>query len=213
MGLVSAVISDLAPQLQKQAMDCRRQKNLHGLKALCQDIPEVWEKLERLSSCRGGSEVVEALAGVMTTQPERQALEELRVLWTVLENAGCAQYIRLDFSVGSDLRYYSGVVFAGYLEGIPSAVLSGGQYDRLLQRMGRRAKAIGFAIYVDMLQSGDDASYDLDTLILHDGSVDAAVLMAASAKAASSGSVLVSRQIPGDRTWRRMIRFENGEAK
>mgnify|MGYP002517539953 FL=1 len=36
-----------------------------------------------------------------------------------------------DFSVSNDLGYYSGVVFQGYLPGIPASVLAGGQYDKL----------------------------------------------------------------------------------
>ena len=52
----------------------------------------------------------------------------------------------------NDMKYYSGVVFKGYLEGIPTGILSGGQYDRLLQNMGRKARAIGFAVYLSMLE-------------------------------------------------------------
>ena len=55
-------------------------------------------------------------------------------------------------------RYYSGVVFKGYVEGIPTGILSGGQYDALLRKMGRNSKAIGFAIYVDLLDKMDGMS-------------------------------------------------------
>jgi ATP phosphoribosyltransferase regulatory subunit len=50
------------------------------------------------------------------------------------------------------MRYYNGVAFQGYVRGVPSGVLSGGQYDRLLKRMGKGGRAIGFACYLDKLE-------------------------------------------------------------
>jgi ATP phosphoribosyltransferase len=42
-------------------------------------------------------------------------------------------------------------VFKGFVEGVPSAVLSGGQYNKLMKKMKRRSSAVGFAAYLDML--------------------------------------------------------------
>ena len=47
-------------------------------------------------------------------------------------------------------------------------------------------------------------------MIVHDGSVDTALLAQAAAKAAEQGSVLVSTSIPKDRTWKQIKRFEKG---
>lgn len=60
--------------------------------------------------------------------------------------------VDVDFSVVCDPGYYCGIVFKGYVHGIPDAVLSGGQYDRLMHRMQRRSRAVGFAVYADMLE-------------------------------------------------------------
>lgn len=215
MGLIAAVLngSGLTGQVKRQAMDCLRRKNAHEMKTLCGSQEETWKKLEALASCRGsGREVLGQLPQVLTADAERQALAELESLWSILEGAGQADHVRLDFSVGSDLRYYSGVVFRGYLEGIPASILSGGQYDKLPQKMGRKSRAIGFAIYLDLLQERgqDDSAYDLDTLILHDGSVDTGVLTRAAAEAAKEGSVLVSRTKPQGRSWKKLVRYEKG---
>ena len=59
--------------------------------------------------------------------------------------------IGIDFSVTGDTNYYNGIVFKGFISGIPTEVVSGGQYDRLMRRLGRRASAIGFAVYMDAL--------------------------------------------------------------
>jgi ATP phosphoribosyltransferase regulatory subunit len=118
--------------------------------------------------------------------------------------------VRLDFSVGNNMRYYSGVVFRGYLEGVPASVLSGGQYDKLPLKMGRNAKAIGFAVYLDRLENREEEPFDVDTLILHDGTADPLVLTAAAEEAAEKGSVLVTRELPETRSWKHLLRFEKG---
>lgn len=66
-----------------------------------------------------------------------------------------ADRLRIDFSVGGDANYYSGIVFKGYLSTIPEAVLSGGRYDRLMHKLGRKSKAAGFAVYTDRLDRLD----------------------------------------------------------
>ena len=63
--------------------------------------------------------------------------------------------INIDFSIIGDVNYYNGIVFKGFLPGIPSAVLSGGQYDRLMKKLGKKALAIGFAVYTDLLERAD----------------------------------------------------------
>ena len=209
MGLLNAVLDacGLDDQEKKQAMQSIRRKSLHELKALCRD-EAAWEKLRALTACRG--QRPEDIRAILATGAELAAWQELKDLWTILESGGCGGNIRLDFSVGNNMRYYNGVVFRGYLEGIPTSILSGGQYDKLPKRLGRNARAIGFAIYVDLLQ-GARTDLSVDTLILHDGSVSPRVLTGAAEAAAEAGTVLVARQAPRDRSWKNLIRFEKGE--
>ena len=214
MGLIAAVLNSCGLNAkQKKVMDCLRRKNIHELKALCSGNEAAWNKLQTIASCHGGSGELRKVSAVLTTDAERQALEELQSLWAILEASGCGGSVCLDFSVGNDMRYYSGVVFRGYLAGIPASILSGGQYDNLPQKMGRKARAIGFAIYLDMLQElyREESAFDVDTVILHDGTVDTVKLTAAAEAAAKDGSVLVVRQLPQGRNWKRIVRFEKGE--
>ena len=78
--------------------------------------------------------------------------------------------MRVDLSVDSDIRYYNGIVFKGFISGIPGAVLSGGQYDRLLHKMGKASGAIGFAVYLNLLENlmVSDRRYDADDVLLYD---------------------------------------------
>lgn len=58
----------------------------------------------------------------------------------------------VDFSLFPNTEYYNGLVFAGYVKGIPESVLSGGRYDKLLKKLGISAGAIGFAMYLDRVE-------------------------------------------------------------
>ncbi len=62
---------------------------------------------------------------------------------------GLGKGVSVDFSVVGDMSYYNGIAFRGFIDGVPSSVLSGGQYDGLMQKMGKRARAVGFAVYLD----------------------------------------------------------------
>ena len=213
MGLLAAVLENtgLSMEEQNQAMEYLHRKNYHQMEALCRGN-DAWEKLSAIASCHGGREALERIDGLLTTQEERQALQQLTGLWQILEASGCSDSVRLDFSVGNNMRYYSGVVFRGYLEGIPASILSGGQYDKLPRKMGRNAKAIGFAVYLDLLENRNkqENTFDVDTLILHDGTAAPPVLMNAVEEAAGKGTVLVTRELPDTRSWRRLLRFEKG---
>ena len=69
-----------------------------------------------------------------------------------LESTDAADNIRVDFSIVSDRNYYNGIAFKGYVEGVPERVLSGGQYDRLMDKLSKKGGAIGFAVYMDTLE-------------------------------------------------------------
>ena len=214
MGLLAAVLERCGfdEEKQKQAMACLRQKNTHDLKALCGDNQTAWETLRAISACRGGAEALEALTPYLTGEAELAAVAELNALLGMLKERGYEDSVRLDFSVSNDLGYYSGVVFRGYLEGIPESILSGGQYDKLPRKMGRKSRAIGFAVYADLLQelNQEDNSFDVDTLILHDGSVSLSEVNRAAKAASKNGSVLVATTPPKGRSWKNLVTLGGG---
>ena len=79
----------------------------------------------------------------------RAAAAELRALAKTLEASGGA--VRLDLSLAGEMEYYNGLVFQGYLQGLPRPLLKGGRYDLLMQKFTPGAGAIGFAVYLDEL--------------------------------------------------------------
>ena len=79
----------------------------------------------------------------------KAAAAELRALAKTLEASGGA--VRLDLSLAGEMEYYNGLVFQGYLQGLPRPLLKGGRYDLLMQKFTPGAGAIGFAVYLDEL--------------------------------------------------------------
>ena len=96
----------------------------------------------------------------------QQAIEELERLYANLKACVYDHGIHLDFSIVNDMDYYNGIIFQGFVDGIPTGVLSGGRYDNLVHKCGKNADALGFAVYMDMLERyGEEAkSYDVDAL-------------------------------------------------
>ncbi len=87
--------------------------------------------------------------------PRCRDAAEYRSLLQRLAASPYADMVREDASVGGDNNYYNGIVFRGYVRDVPTAVLSGGRYDKLMRKLGRRSDAIGFAVYVDALERLD----------------------------------------------------------
>lgn len=216
MGLIAAMLeqSGLSPSGKSEALICLRQKNSHELRALCRQENVDPAPLALLAECRTTADaVLPQIKPLMVSDVLRDAYRQLEDLCAMLTHCGFADTVRLDFSVGNDLKYYSGVVFKGYIEGIPASVLSGGQYDALLRKMGRKSSAIGFALYTDLLEQlqKDPSDYDVDAVLLHSDTDDG--LMAAAKALAESGSVLVCTSVPRHKRWRRLLKYENGEVR
>ena len=98
-------------------------------------------------------------------------MEELEGTARVLESFGCLGGVNIDLSITCDTEYYNGLVFKGYVPGAPSAVLSGGRYDSLMRKLGKEEQAIGFAVYLNLLErlGGPEPEYDADVLLIPDG--------------------------------------------
>ena len=199
VGLIRCCLekSGLPEASRKQALDCLGQKREQELRSLCADQGADAAPLLALLRARNIGEL-EPLA-------DCGALRELREITALLDE----QQVRLDFSLGNDMKYYSGLVFKGYVRGVPASVLSGGQYDRLLSHMGKKARAIGFAVYLDRLPEEDDG-WDVDTLLLTGDASPAEILAAAERL---PGTVLAMKTEPAEQVWKRKAIVENGEVR
>lgn len=146
------------------------EKNAAALGALCRELglePEMTEDLCRLTALYGPpARLLPRLEEMVRGERMACALAELREVCGLVPEGR----LRLDFSIVNDMDYYNGLIFRGYLPGLPSGVLSGGRYDNLLRQMGRGDAAVGFAVYMDLLEwmEGRPAEFDADVLLLYD---------------------------------------------
>ena len=153
------------------------EKNLHGIAAACAELGISALTQERLtalvSACGPLKETLLRVETLDLPQTSREALAGLRRMSDMLE-AYQIKNVNLDFSVVNDMDYYNGLVFRGFVEGIPTGVLAGGRYDNLLLRMGKHGEAIGFAVYLDQLEHylSTKSAQDVDALVLYDDSTD-----------------------------------------
>lgn len=141
---------------KKKVFACLGQKNSEGILAICSDegiSAEGAALAQRLTSVYGSAEKVLPMLDVFSVnEKSAAAVDELKALLSSLADRGVSRNVSVDFSVIGNMKYYNGLAFAGFAGGIPTAILSGGQYDNLMSRMNRRSKAIGFAVYLDELE-------------------------------------------------------------
>lgn len=203
--------------VKNRLMKCIGEKNEHGILQICQEEQirtECCETLCRLCSTYGTPETVLEKLQVLPSAADPSMLQELAAVCAALNHAGLRDKIHIDFSVVSDIKYYNGIAFKGFIETVPDAVLSGGQYDRLMQKMGKKSGAIGFAVYIDLLQRfyRTQLPYDVDTVLLYPEGCDLDRLLQAVTALTDSGcSVSAQKQIPEKLTFRRLMRFDGNE--
>ena len=149
------------------------QKNVHEIENVCSSAGASESDIRRLTDLiRISGDPDKAISILKQGGYSGAAVKHLETLVSLLRQNGFYDMVRIDFSVVNDMNYYNGTVFKGYVAGIPSGILSGGRYDRLMKRMGKRAGAIGFAVYLDLLSQATSAKddYDVDVLLLYDRS-------------------------------------------
>ena len=168
MGILKALLDETALDAagRETALHYIQQKNTHQLGALLADAGCDAQRICTIADCSG---TTESVLPQLKEQIPCDAVEELSGICDALAAAGFADKIRIDLSVGSDMKYYSGVVLRGYIEGIADNILSGGQYDKLLRKMGKSGSAIGFALNVQLLEQTQSAGTDMLNIALPKG--------------------------------------------
>lgn len=172
MGFLSGLLNAAAlPEEDgKRLLDAISAKNVHQLRALCDAfgigaaLTERFVELTRLYGTLDGS--LPVLRRLSVNRQTDAAVDELASLADVFRESAFDGRIHLDFSIVNDMDYYNGVMFRGYVEGVPQGVLAGGRYDSLLEKLGRRANALGFAVYLDLLEQLRPAGRQPDADVL-----------------------------------------------
>ena len=222
MGIISAVMDwcGLQDQRADDMLELLRQKNADGLRIAAKDAgldKDKTDLLEALARVSGPpNTVLDTLNRLPQPDDMKQALVRLSELNSLISAAGYGQRLRLDFSVLCDLDYYNGLVFRGFIRQLPSAVLSGGRYDKLMARFDKPQPAIGFAVYWGeterIFHSSPD--YDADVLLLYSSDQAADVMRAGDEMRRQGYSVRAEIQTPPGFRAKRTLRInQNGNTE
>ena len=184
IGVISGLLDaqGLSEDQRAAVLEAVGQKNLHRIRALCARYSlsdSFCGTVEALVRLYGPLDEALSAAEAMDLPAESRAcVDALRRLSDLLACAGCRN-LRLDLSLISDMDYYNGLVFRGFLSGVAAFVLSGGRYDNLMAKMGRTQCAVGFAVYLDQLERFDAKSrdYDVDAALYYKSDSDLPTLI------------------------------------
>lgn len=130
-------------------------RNLVALDALAGEpgVPgAVGEALRAVPRIRGRREAIADARAYAAACGCAGALDELDTTWELLEAAGVADDVTVDFGVMRSFDYYTGLVIEAYAPGLGLPVGGGGRYDGLLASFGAPRPAAGFAIGLERLQ-------------------------------------------------------------
>lgn len=218
LGLLSEAIDQtgISNAARGELLRCVGEKNIHGVEELCKAeniSPENLQPIKTLMSAYGDPDsVMKTLYAQLTEEKWQIYLGQLSRILSILP----AKKLHIDFSVINDMSYYNGIVLKGFISGIPQSILSGGQYDLLMQKTGKKSGAIGFAIYLDLLEELmlPKAEFDIDTLLLYDQSTDLKKLSSVIKELTEQGlSVTAQRAIPEKLRYRQLVRLNESEVE
>ena len=158
--LVSSL--DLSSSDKKQMYKAIGEKNIPQIDNLTKYLSDRSNAdiIKKLLSADGYlCEVRDSIKEIISQIPSDISSPFINLIDRLSQDADSAD-LKIDFSLLDDLNYYNSIILKGYIRNIPSAVLSGGQYDKLMKKLRKRSKAIGFAIYTDLLERMDEKSDD-----------------------------------------------------
>lgn len=210
LDVVSCLLDSLTvnEEVKGALLRCIGEKNMHDMARICREAgvgDRQTRAVQTLITTYGAAcEVLPVLLGLVEeNEALREPTKELMQTIDALPEE-VRERVRIDFSLLNDMTYYNGIVFRGYIKGIPDGVLSGGRYDRLMRKMDRTSDAIGFAVYLDRLAGyytavPDELSYD--AVLLYDAATDPSALTAAMDACVAKGERTVAvRALPD--AWR-----------
>ena len=172
IDFISAIFEEinLEENLKIEILNNIYLKNKHDLeKLLNKNVDCKYKKyiLSFIELSGNYKDILKKLKSLIINKKMQKSYEELKSLSFVFELYNNFDKILLDFSIESQLGYYNGIIFKGYIKESNYIILSGGRYDKLLNKFNSNKNAIGFAIYMDKLYEKNKTSDFIDILILY----------------------------------------------
>ncbi|MBQ8623029.1 MAG: ATP phosphoribosyltransferase regulatory subunit [Oscillospiraceae bacterium] len=215
MGILTGFIDETAlnDEAKRELIGYIGQKSVHAVKEVAAAYDLAQKSVNKLVAlCEIGGDFVTSLKKLEPLCESEQTIKALYELKTIYEVVS-AMNVSLDFSVVQDMSYYNGIVFQGFIKGIPENILSGGQYDKLVKRMGKKQGAIGFGIETDLLERlpKNNKKENDGIAIIYKSGDDAKLLNECANKLRADGKrVLLVKNLPENRSFEAVYYFVNG---
>ena len=178
-------------------------RNYFGMDELLEEAdvkPSTCKAFSTLSELIGGVEILEDAKRIAPNAKALKAVKRLEMIYDVLRSYQVENYITFDLSMSGIYGYYTGIIFRAYTFGTGDAVVKGGRYDHLVEKFGKAAPSIGFAIVVDELMSAlERQKINIphsrnNTLIIYDARRrDEAIRLAAEFRSKNKNTEILSR--------------------
>ncbi|MBQ9914256.1 MAG: ATP phosphoribosyltransferase regulatory subunit [Clostridia bacterium] len=213
-GLMTALFDciGLEKEEKRKVISLINEKNYDGVKIFGEEVSSLAKAL--MTSRRDIDTIKTAAEPYCENEEVRKNLTEFEEIYSCLCGLGMKDKINIDFSIVSDVSYYSGTLFKGYVEGIPASVLSGGQYDGLMKKMGKGSGAVGFAVYLDMLErfGSEESDYDYDTVVLvGEKASPVGVIKTVNELSAEGEKVIALKSVSDTVRYKRLVKIGEGE--
>jgi len=204
MGFTEGLLSAFGAEYHDILDEYLKKKNLHDFYTLanrCGFPQKLVKGFEVAVNCGGEYKTALKEAKVLAqTADMSNALNELYRLCTRLDSFGFGDKININFAVSNNADYYNGVIFNGYIGGIPHCVLSGGRYDLLLKKLNKVGGAVGFALYFGEIERYfKKRDGKVDFLIKYDDCCEDSALKLAEEKLKAGFSAKISRTEVGEK--------------
>lgn len=220
MGLLSVLFREAGAgeAFETEMSELMSRKNSHEIPALCRKYGvngETAGKFMKITGIYGNrKKVISELDELFRGTDAEEALSELGTISRFFDSEDYGDEVRFDFSIVNNMKYYNGIVFRGYIENVPEGILAGGQYDRLMERFGHSAGGIGFAVYLDALNSleKEKKETDVDTVILYNEKSDEELVFKTAESLRSIGkTVALEKEVPSNIRYGEIISLQEGE--
>lgn len=217
MGFIEGILDEF-PNNREIISEYLKSKNLHDFYSLA--AKEGYsEKLVRafettVKADGSAKNALEFAKNAILNSTMCDTINELKSVYEVLSGLGYADKININFSATANADYYNGIIFNGYVEGVPRCVLTGGRYDKLIDKFNKRGGAIGFALYLGELErylANDGES--VDYLVIYDLKTQVEALNCANKLLSEGASVRTSVSIPDGLEYEKLIdlTFKGGD--